>query len=277
LDQANDFDQISIATASNATIDNGSNDLRLNQLVVDNELRLDADSLIDNNGNDTNLQVDRLTIRTVSGIGINNALETRVALMDVINTGAGDIDIAFIQQGDVEFVALQNSNSIGTIKIDSDSDYYFNPGSVDANRLQGTLTMTTSGDFFGVGNANLNNADIRAFSATFFSPGGTFGTPVRPIILDVPTQGNVLIQTTTTSAGYFPETPDDLISDGIDIGILGNISAIAGDQLVEIESLSEVDPAIFTALRNFSLEEISIHMPRDQRYDDEFEDEGVIN
>ncbi|MCP4429866.1 MAG: hypothetical protein GY806_02700, partial [Gammaproteobacteria bacterium] len=272
LDQANDFDQISIATASNATIDNGSNDLRLNQLVVDNELRLDADSLIDSNANNNNIQADRLTIRSTNGIGGSNALETQVALMDVINTGAGDI--AFIQQGDVEFVALQNSNSSGTIKIDSDSDYYFNPGSVDANRLQGTLTMTTSGDFFGVGNANLNNADIRAFSATFFSPGGTFGTPVRPIILDVPTQGNVLIQTTTTSAGYFPETPDDLISDGIDIGILGNISAIAGDQLVEIESLSEVDPAIFTALRNFSLEDISIRMPRDQLYDDEL-DENV--
>ena len=46
----------------------------------------------------------------------------------------------------------------------------------------------------------------------------------------------------------------------------------AGEQLVEIESLSEVDPAIFTALRNYSLEDISIRMPRDQLYDDELEE-----
>ncbi len=36
--------------------------------------------------------------------------------------------------------------------------------------------------------------------------------------------------------------------------------------------LSEVDPVIFTALRNFSLEEMSIRMPRDQRYADELEE-----
>jgi len=63
-----------------------------------------------------------------------------------------------------------------------------------------------------------------------------------------------------------------LISTGIDFTVLGTISAVAGEQLVEIESLSEVDPAIFTALRNYNQEEIAIRMPRDQLYDDELEE-----
>ena len=230
--------------------------------------------IIDNNSGATNFIGDTLELRSTTGIGngAGNELESQVAVMDVINSGSGDI--RFIQSGAVEFVALQNAQSSGLISVVSDSDLNFNPGSVVANRDTGTLFMvTTGGSFLGVGPFDLSNADITANTATFIGLNGTFGTPTRPIILDVPRDGSVLIDSQTVSAGFFPETPDDLITTGIDISALGAISAIAGEQLIEIESLGEIDPAIFTGLRRYSHEDVAIRMPRDQLYEDELEED----
>ncbi len=268
----NDLNQLTIVSASSALIDNGANNLSLNSLVVDNNLALSARSVSDNNGDSLNISSSLLTMRTVSGIGTGpSPLDTQVSTMDVINSGGGNI--RFIQTGSVEFVALQNALSTGTIDFVSDSDLNFNPGSVVANRDTGTLFMTTTGgSFLGVGAFDLTNADITANTATFIGLSGSFGTPIRPIILDVPQTGSVLIDTQTVSAGFFPETPTDLITTGIDISVLGAVSAIAGEQLIEIESLGDIDPAIFTGLRRYSHEDIAIRMPRDQLYEDELEE-----
>ena len=88
--------------------------------------------------------------------------------------------------------------------------------------------------------------------------------------MDVP--GSVLID---TRASFNPEfadpAPASLTTTGIDFSILGALSALAGEQRVVVESLAEVDPAIFTNLQNYSMGEIAIHMPRDQLYEDELD------
>jgi hypothetical protein len=45
--------------------------------------------------------------------------------------------------------------------------------------------------------------------------------------------------------------------------------------MIEVETLSEIDPAIFTELRNYSFEEVSVRLPRDQLYEDELEEEDA--
>ena len=63
-----------------------------------------------------------------------------------------------------------------------------------------------------------------------------------------------------------------LVSEGIDFTVLGAINAVAGEQLVEVETLSEVNPAIFTELKNYSLKDVAVRMPRDQLYEDELDE-----
>jgi hypothetical protein len=43
------------------------------------------------------------------------------------------------------------------------------------------------------------------------------------------------------------------------------------DQLIQIEGLSEIDPAIFTSLRNYVHDEVAILLPLDQRFDEDEE------
>jgi hypothetical protein len=51
-----------------------------------------------------------------------------------------------------------------------------------------------------------------------------------------------------------------------------NINQIgAGEQLVEVELLEQIDPAVFTGVKNYFYREVSILLPEDQRYEDELE------
>ncbi len=43
----------------------------------------------------------------------------------------------------------------------------------------------------------------------------------------------------------------------------------SNDQLIQIEGLSEIDPAIFTSVRNYLHDEVAILMPADQRFDED--------
>jgi hypothetical protein len=291
------FNNLSVSNTNNLfLVDSAGSGLTLNSIDVIGEANISAQgdlnlfqvaaggvvslttggAVSDENGGANNIAATTLQIASVSGIGNNDELETQVSVMDIVNLGSGDIRLD--QTGSVEFVALQNALSGGTINVVSNGDFNFNPGSVVAKRDSGTLFMNTiGGSFLGVGAFDLNNADITAKTATFIGLSGTFGTTVRPIVLDVPETGSVLIDTRTTSARFFPETPTDLITTGIDVSGLGISSAVSGEQLIEVESLGDIDPAIFTALRSYNQEDIAIRMPQDQLYEDELDVEGQEN
>jgi hypothetical protein len=44
---------------------------------------------------------------------------------------------------------------------------------------------------------------------------------------------------------------------------------VSNEQLIQIEALSEIDPAIFTSVSNYIHDEVAILMPADQRFDDD--------
>jgi len=226
--------------------------------------------IVDANSDSVNFTSANLNLTASTGIGNNNGLETRVGSMNVVNTVSGEVDL--IQTGEVELIALQNTGSSGDITFASNEDIKFNPGSVVATLGSGNLLMTTSrGSYLGLGIGDLNNPDITAQNASFIGRSGTFGDFNRFLTLDVP--GSVLIDTRGSfNPRFVPPGPSSLISEGIDFTVLTAISAVAGEQLVEVESLGEIDPAIFTELKNYSLEEVSIRMPRDQVFEDELEE-----
>lgn len=57
--------------------------------------------------------------------------------------------------------------------------------------------------------------------------------------------------------------------------IYGARTLTAGDQMIEIETLAEIDPAIFTNVKNYFYQDISVLLPSDQRYEDSSEEEKL--
>ena len=63
------------------------------------------------------------------------------------------------------------------------------------------------------------------------------------------------------------------------ISITDAFSSLAGQQLIEVESIGDIDPAIFTDVRNYSHSDLALMMPSNQRYDvsDEEEEDKDAN
>ncbi|MFK5892939.1 MAG: hypothetical protein QM504_06935, partial [Pseudomonadota bacterium] len=246
-------------------------------------------AVTDTNAGNINFIANLLTIEALNGIGSSDSIETQVSIMDIVNAGVdftvtdaitgvvttdntaqGNVNISQTG-GDVELVRLQNKTDNGALNIISDGNFLFNNNSVVVDYDSGTLSMQTSGNFYGAPGtfADLNNPDIKGKEAIFVSLNGEFGTAARNIVLDVPRDGRVLIDTRSTAFLFFPETPIDLVSNGIPVD---NISLNSSELQIEIETLGDIDPAIFTDLRNFSQEDIAIRLPRDQVFEDELDD-----
>lgn len=208
------------------------------------------------------------------GSGISDRFDTQVTSMDIVSQGS----IWLNQRGDTEILRLQATESNQRIDILSNADMLLNPGSVAVNRNNGIVNMTANngGNILGQGVYSQGNADITGFQGTFLALSGAFGSTARAIVLDVPKSGSVLIQANTYGVLFSPETPDKLEKNGIDVGALGVLQALSGEQLVEVESLGQVDPAIFTELRHYSLAVQPVRLPRDQFFEDELEEAGLL-
>ena len=116
-------------------------------------------------------------------------------------------------------------------------------------------------DFFSV-------PDITADSA-LITVNGNFGTFARPIVLKL--NSEFFLSSNIGNPIYFPKPPE-IVNDRSTIkrssfDQLNN----SGQRLIEIESIADVDPAIFTELHNYYQENISIRLPRDQMFEDELE------
>ena len=55
---------------------------------------------------------------------------------------------------------------------------------------------------------------------------------------------------------------------------LDDLFSAGGEELIDIEELEEIDPAIFTAIDNFAFDNVSILLPPDQRYEED-EESGI--
>jgi len=228
-------------------------------------------SIIDANADQLNFTATDVVMTAATGIGEGNSIETQTSSLNVINNISGKVEID--NTGIVNILGLKNLGSLGDITITNDDDYLLNPGSIDAGYNTGELLMTTvTGSYLGQGpQPPFTNADITARAGTFFGFGGTFGTTQRPLVLNI--RDSALIQTRASLNPQFAE-PRPVVTDEslLQFSGLDTLSAISGEQLVEVETLAEVDQAIFTDLQNFSMEEISIRMPRDQLFEDELEE-----
>jgi len=225
----------------------------------------------DANANNLNLSAASLVLRASSGIGSGDAIETTTAQLDVINTGIGTGKVEIANSGDVLVTNLVNN---GDIIFNNDTNVTLD--NIDAGFTVGALQMNvTNGSVFGVdrgiGNDFFTIADITADTAIIFVSNGEFGTFERPIVLSLNSE---FFLASTISSTFFLGGPPPLNNDTSDIqfSVFDSINSVSGQQLIEVESLADIDRAIFTDLHNYDTQEISLRLPRDQIFEDDLDE-----
>ena len=282
LSGANDFFRVEIISANSASVNDinalllenshtdvatniSANGLQASNVSAGTLLNLDAGS-----GNlvGSGLVAPRVELRATNGIGDGlTAVTTQTATLFAENS-TNQINIE-----NTGVVSLERLKNTGDITFNNDADIYVKPGSVDAGFNNGTLFLKTeTGSFLGSGEANLNNPDITAYDGIFFGLQGAFGAINRPLVLNI--QNSVFINARSSLNPVFSPNQPRSIDDRsmIQFNSFEALSTVLSDQLVVVESLGEINPAIFTDVRNYASAEIAIRMPRDQLYEDELEE-----
>lgn len=248
----------------------------------------------DGNGNATNITAIRWQADAINGIGSGlgdaasaDAIETNIDVLSVRNAGSfggaqgSNINIANTKALKIEQLANNGDISIsnlGDIVLDNTNSSYFDSAKTDAraqggvinsgagSATGGQLLLTISGGMVRAENgADAKNPDIIANIATFkYNSSFDFGERNRKIVMHIPEvyNQNARLSFVKWYEGIKPKVMNDLSKVPSDSIISGR------DQLIQIEGLSEIDPAIFTNLRNYVHDEVAILLPVDQRFDD---------
>jgi len=280
---------------TNSLIVNANGDVALGTVSAGESIAIDAGagailSLA------SNITAPKLTLQASTGIGTgvyaelkdhtsNNptAINTNTASLSAINTTSGMINI--INQQDVMVTDLRNNGDIvftntGDINLVTTELDTGIKGAVDANYGQDILNDVYSGSvsifnngqgsIYGIGGDGREDfADIIAENLTIKSV-INFGSSSRPIRVRV--NDTLNLSGGRALIGYYLAEPRHINkSEDLVLEVISSITALSGQQLVEVESLDEVDPAIFSDVRNYNVDDTSVLLPKDQRNDDEEE------
>ncbi|MFA7618585.1 MAG: hypothetical protein WC012_06000, partial [Thiohalomonadaceae bacterium] len=201
---------------------------------------------------DVLISAPRIDMNAGTGVGAVDArLSTRTNMLNVVSAG-GDIGISNTGKVTVNLKAQQ-----GNIRFENDE-------SIEIDRI---VTSATSGDVHVTSYegsiiakrqklpaASEAEADVVAHSAFLSAIKGTLGELRRPIVV-------------------FPAKPQHIDTPTFtESSLLDVLTGLSGEQVTQIENMGAIDPAIFSAVRNFDHADVSILMPPDQRYEDEPED-----
>ena len=269
----------SITSTGNITYTAGNNIALATLNAEQGTVRVESTSgeLLDNNEDADNIVANRAELISQNGIGTQDGLETQIAVLFAENTQG---TIRLNNRGNILLERLATVGDIEFNNADMDgADITFMPGSVDAGYDVGAVFMTTEGgSFLGDGTIpDFDNADIVAREASFVDSllQGTFGTLARPLVLRV--RDSVLIAVSAIYNPLYAEPlPEINTSDSLfNFNAFDTIAAIIGGQLVLVEELEDVDPAIFTDIRNYNHDDVAVKLPRDQLYDDDTEEEFI--
>ena len=207
------------------------------------------------------------TTSSLSAINFNTDTTSETSIINISNTGDVSVqdlrnngDIVFSNDGDIileESLTEDGAIDAHYLSDDSDSEY---DGSVAILASTDNSISTTSN--------NILNADIIAENLLVNSV-FAFGNNVNPISLRVNEEFTLF--NVIGSVFYLGADPRNINTTG-DLTEL-DLSSLSGQQLVEVESLGEVDPAIFSDVKNYNVDDISLLLPADQRIEEEENEE----
>ncbi len=239
-------------------------------------------AVTDNNGQSTNVTAQRLIIDAEAGIGATDVIEILVSELSVSNN-RGDIRLENGQAVNVDRLRSNGNivfnNLAGSVTLDNTNNLLFSRnepdarvagGTMNANYDIGNLTINVAqGDLIAINSPNLDNPDIVARNAALIAPTGNIGGPGRPLVIYVKDSLFIGGLRSWSPLWGFNTAPQFVENTSTIQGNLSDLLASGNEQLVTVETLEEVNPAVFTSVRNYFYDDISILLPRDQLYYDD--------
>ncbi|MGB3610112.1 MAG: hypothetical protein WA987_07000 [Cellvibrio sp.] len=243
-------------------------------------------AITDNNGDNVNVTANRLVADAMTGIGSAGRFETMISELSLSNnTGLVDLQNSkaltinrLHSNGDVVLNNLAGDitldNTSGALYDRVQTDARLAGGTVNANYEIGSLTINVAnGNLLASNNPgpNVANPDIVARTAVLTTPVGSLGSPERMLVIYV--KDHLLIGGARSWGPLwgFDTRPVTVDNQATIQGSLSDLLASGNEQLVEVETLDEVNPAVFTSVRNYFYDDIAILLPRDQLYYDDEE------
>ncbi len=283
---------LTVNTATNAILEAPGRTVTLTNAGNDfNSLTVNAGtvSISDMNRIDNgSITAGSVTLNTATGIGsrLNGAAQsvipdgpsagftTSTANLTVNNTNGG----VYIQNGQSATVRITTNGEIGlqnngNLIVDR---LYTNGNNINANNAgySDVYLRVNGGSAQGLqvpGRSVLTTPDITASNLFVRVPNGGIGSQPRPI--------SIAVDNTFTYIGgargyvhYYGRDPINIIG-ADDLVTFSAFDTLSSLRLLEVESLGEFDPAIFSAVRNYYYEDVAIMMPADQRLDAADEEE----
>ena len=239
-------------------------------------------AVTDSNGESINVTAQRVVIDAETGIGTSDVIETLVSELSVSNN-QGDIRLQNSQEVTVDRLRSNGNivfnNLSGSVTLDNTNGLLFHRdepdaraagGTMNANYDIGTLTINVAqGDLTAINSPNLDNPDLIARNAALIAPTGNIGSPGRPLVIYVKDSLFIGGLRSWSPLWGFDTAPQFVENTSTIQGNLSDLLASGNEQLVAVETLEEVNPAIFTSVRNYFYDDISILLPRDQLYYDD--------
>ncbi|WP_187411239.1 filamentous hemagglutinin N-terminal domain-containing protein [Saccharophagus sp. K07] len=233
-------------------------------------------SIADSNGNADNIIANTLFARSVTGIGTSvDWLDLAVGQIDAVNERNG---VYLSNKGTLVVERIHNS---GDIYLANTQDVKFLKESVNAfhgaeeaqyppsNKLDkpeygGHFYIgIETGNILTDGSLLLTEPHIAARTVEIFNPHGAF-VPPSPVIY-APDEVRITSGRSRNRPYWGMATPARIIDDTKYYGdVVG-----AGERLIEVEGLAEFDAAIFTQVKNYFYQDVSIRLPSDQIYEEE--------
>lgn len=276
-------DAITTATKGSVTI-NTANDISitaLNAEVGSVNLVTSAGKVIDVNADKINILAKKFQVDSEAGIGtLTDAIETTVSELSLSNNSSNGVGMINIKNNAVVNIDRLRSNgdvtltNIGNVVLDNSAldpydkaatDARIAGGPMNANYNIGLLTINlSSGDLTGLGSPSLERPDITARAAVINAPLSAIGSKIRPLVIYVNKKLEVNALKLYQPYWGFNDKPE-VVTGAKPIST--SLSSDAG-QLIQVETIDEVNPAIFTGVRNYVYDDIAILLPADQRYGD---------
>jgi len=210
---------------------------------------------------------------TTSSLNIINASsegkEATTGEIHINNSGNLTVD-NLLNYGDI---VLNNSGNITLNLLDGSGAINANYGGlIDDSVYKGSVAITSNSSnnvtTMGVG---FSEADIIAenFLVNSVVQFGQRDTPIR-----IRVNNQFTLFANQGSVYYIGARPRSITTSAdLALLVIDGIAGLSGQQLIDIETLGEVDEAIFTEVRNYNYDDIAILLPVDQRYSSVNEDD----
>ncbi len=218
-----------------------------------------------------------------SNLDTSGAINTTTSTLSAINTTAGTVNIN--NTGNVSVQDLRNSGDVilsnaGDITLNVTERDGVAVGAIDAN-YGGSISAPVYAGSVAILNGNANSvsttgvgfaeADITAESL-FVNSVSRFGDQARPIRLRINDQFTLIAS--QGAVFYVGDEPGNITTSAdLALLVIDGGAGLSGQQLIDIDSLGNIDPAIFSEVRNYNYGDTAIRLPADQRASGENEGE----